>query len=246
MISISIVSHGQMAMVESLLADLQRECGAKSIEVILTLNTPNECVGDLSRYSFSILVIQNELPQGFGANHNQAFRISKGEYFCVVNPDVRLKCNPFDLLVACLGDYQVGVAAPVVLNGEGGVEDSARDFPSPIAIFCKIIGIRCKQSYVGERENIYPDWVAGMFMLFRMETYKALKGFDERYFLYYEDVDVCARLTNMGKKIVLCSCVNVVHLAQRTSHRNFKYLRWHVTSMLRFFLSLAYWRLVWR
>lgn len=246
MISISIVSHGQMALVKNLLNDLQKVSVTSSIEVLLTLNTLDEQVGLLFDYTFPISLIRNNHPLGFGANHNQAFQSARGKYFCVLNPDIRLENDPFRDLINCLANETVGIAAPMVLDVDGKVDDSARRFPNPIAILGKVFGLRFESTYVASQSNIYPDWVAGMFMLFRSETFEQINGFDERYFLYYEDVDICARLTYAGKSIVLCPASKVIHLAQRTSHRNLKYLRWHVTSMLRFFFSIAYWRLVWR
>jgi N-acetylglucosaminyl-diphospho-decaprenol L-rhamnosyltransferase len=67
-----------------------------------------------------------------------------------------------------------------------------------------------------------------------------LHGFDERYFLYYEDVDLCGRLCLAGLRVVVCPDSQVVHHAQRSSRRSLKYLRWHLASMLRFFLSPVY------
>ncbi|MBU3647330.1 MAG: glycosyltransferase [Limnohabitans sp.] len=108
---------------------------------------------------------------------------------------------------------------------------------------CKALGVKRHAAVVYPNA---PDWVAGLFMLFRSETFARLKGFDARYFLYYEDVDLCARLSLSGLRVALSPEVTVVHLAQRSSHHNFKYFRWHVVSMLKFFLSGSYWRLLWR
>ena len=89
-----------------------------------------------------------------------------------------------------------------------------------------------------------PDWVGGMFMLFTRETFDAVGGFDERYHLYYEDVDICARVRTSGKEIVLCPTVEVIHDAQRQSHTSPRFFAWHVVSMLRFFFSKPFRRLV--
>ena len=80
-------------------------------------------------------------------------------------------------------------------------------------------------------------------MLFPSGIFERLGGFDERYFLYYEDVDICGRLRLQGHEVVLCPQAKVTHHAQRTSHRSVRYLRWHLTSMLRFFFSSVYRRL---
>jgi len=243
LISISIVSHLQIQLIEKLLADLNKHCGESKIEVILTLNLNEEIPFDRDGFKFPMQIIRNTRPLGFGANHNQAFLKSTGRFYCVVNPDIRLTSDPFKQLISCLSDQSVGVTAPKVLGAEGEVEDSARRFPTPLKILCKVFGGGKGGDYFIADRPIYPDWVAGMFMLFPRGVYEQLGGFNERYFLYYEDADLCARLRLYGYEILICPDVEVIHQAQRSSHRNFKYFRWHLISMMRFFLSSAYWRL---
>ncbi len=242
-ISISVVSHGQMAMVVYLMQDIQKHCQGQSIELLLTLNI-NEKLGlNVSDFSYPITVIENAVPKGFGANHNQAFEMAKGDYFCIVNPDIRLNDCPFLRLMTDLRDTQIGVAAPVVLNPSGGIEDSARSFPTPWTILQKLFTKNLTSDYVLPDRCVHVDWVGGMFMMFPRPVFECLKGFDERYFLYYEDVDICSRLNLLGLMVTVNPESRVVHHAQRTSHRSFTYLRWHLSSMLRYFMSPAYWQL---
>jgi N-acetylglucosaminyl-diphospho-decaprenol L-rhamnosyltransferase len=244
LVSVSIVSHGQLAMVNDLLSDIEKYCLSTPLEVVLTINIEEINKLDVNQYSYPIKTIKNDLPKGFGANHNQAFKAASGVYFCVLNPDVRLKFNPFPALVDVLQSSAAGVCAPLVVNSDDQLEESARRFPSPMRIFKKIVGSKKGSDYQISDELLFPDWVGGMFMLFRSTVYKQMHGFDERYFLYYEDVDICARLTNLGMQVVLCPASEVVHLAQRASHKSLKYLRWHISSMLRFFMTPAYWHLL--
>jgi GT2 family glycosyltransferase len=72
-------------------------------------------------------------------------------------------------------------------------------------------------------------------MLFRSEAFADVGGFDERFFLYYEDVDICARLWNAGWKVVLQPSVSVVHDARRSSHRDLRYASLHARSMMLYF-----------
>jgi hypothetical protein len=74
-----------------------------------------------------------------------------------------------------------------------------------------------------------------MFMLFRSEIFGAAGGFDERYFLYCEDADICLSLLKRGLRVALVPEVSVTHDARRRSHRDPRYLVWHLASMLRFF-----------
>lgn len=244
-ISISVVSHAQIQLIGCLLHDINQHCRASLIELILTLNLDETLPFAADSFVFPIKVIRNPIPIGFAANHNQAFTYAAGRFFCVMNPDVRLNDNPFKALLTCLQDSSVGVAAPLVLNESGTVEDSARRFPTPLKIFCKAFG-RCNGSdYLVTDNPIFPDWVGGMFMLFPRDVFKKLGGFDQRYFLYYEDVDLCARLRLKGYEVVLCPDAKVVHLARRSSHHSFQYLKWHLMSMMRFFCSSLFLKILW-
>jgi hypothetical protein len=241
MISVSIVSHGQGALVAGLLADLDAHCG-DAIEVLLTVNDPESLPFERADFRFPMRVINNRTAKGFGANHNAAFRVSQTEFFCVLNPDIRLRANPFGQLTERLRDPEVGVAAPLIRSPAGGIEDSARRMPTPLSILRKALSGERKPDYEVGTADLHPEWVAGMFMLFRRETFAAAGGFDERYFLYYEDVDLCTRLSLAGKSVVYCPAVEAIHDARRASHRSLRYLRFHVASMLRFFCSAPFWR----
>ena len=110
--SLSVVSHGQAALVAELLRDVQAHVSGP-IEVILTLNIPEALPFSAGDFNFPVRLITNEKPKGFGANHNQAFSASSGEYFVVLNPDIRLRADPLPALMEVLGG-DIGVAAPAL------------------------------------------------------------------------------------------------------------------------------------
>jgi N-acetylglucosaminyl-diphospho-decaprenol L-rhamnosyltransferase len=244
LVSISIISHGQIELVSALLDDLSKYCDSK-YEVLLTLNVPEQLSFDINSFPFALQLISNEIPKGFAENQNAAFSISSGKFYCVMNPDIRLNDNPFPSLINCFSDNKLGVVAPKVTNPEGKLEDSARPFPTPITIIAKAIK-QIKRDNAQHIEIEVPDWVGGMFMLFKSSVFKTIKGFDERYFLYYEDVDLCARLKLAGYDVKLCPDAIVVHDAQRGSHRDLKYLFWHLSSMTRFFMSRVFFKVLLR
>lgn len=240
LLSISVVSHRQLALITGLLQDIHEYCSTLNIELILTLNLDEEWSLREQDFFFPIKVIKNLTPKGFGANHNQAFKQACGEFFCVINPDIRFGSDPFSLLLTQFKDTVVGVTAPMVTGPGGELEDSVRPFPTPSIILAKVLGIGGMTDCSGGVGGIDLNWIGGMFMLFPRHVFDQLHGFDERYFLYYEDVDLCARLRLAGYRIAVCSDSRVVHHAQRSSHRSLKYLRWHLASMARFFLSPVY------
>jgi N-acetylglucosaminyl-diphospho-decaprenol L-rhamnosyltransferase len=235
LVTLSVVSHGQNELVKHLVDDLDRYCET-ALELVLTENVPG--VETLSHHcTHPREVIPNSHPKGFGANHNAAFTRCRTPYFCVINPDVRLHADPFPGLIAILADRRVGVVGPLIRNPKGGVEDSARRFPTLPRLFRKLIRDTARPDYPWWEGPMRVDWIGGMFMVFRSETYALLKGFDERYYLYYEDVDICQRLHRLGFDVVYNPGVEVSHDAQRGSRRDAGLALHHATSMVRYLTS---------
>jgi GT2 family glycosyltransferase len=236
-VSFSVVSHGQSALVRQLLDDLARLALA-DIEVILTTNIP-EGGEAYPACPFPVRQIRNDAPKGFGANHNAAFRVARGRWFVVVNPDIRLTALDLAALLQPLQDPAVAAVAPVVLSKAGAVEDSVRRFPTVGRLARRVLLKQRAPDYRWEREPIDVDWAAGMFVVFRPDAFQAVGGFDDRrFFMYFEDVDICARLRARGLRVVLQPRVSVIHDARRDSHRSLKHLRWHLASAARFLTGL--------
>lgn len=236
-LSLSIVSHGQAALIAPLLDDLRR-LALPNIEVLITVNIPED-ERPFKDLPFPSRIIRNVSPQGFGANHNGAFEQSRGAFFVVVNPDIRLPTLDIDRLLHVTGDPKVGAVAPVVLNGAGGIEDSVRRFPTIASLMRRVLLKQRSPGYQWDRDPIPVDWTAGMFVVFRREAFAAVGGFDHRrFFMYFEDVDICRRLRRQGWQVILQPAVSVIHDAQRASHRSIKHLRWHLTSAARYFTGL--------
>lgn len=233
MIAVSIVSHGHGAMVDNLVTQLLQY--PEITQIFVTQNIPEVLYLPKDR---RIQVISNISPRGFSANHNFAFRASTAEYFCPLNPDIELLRNPFTALLAAMTDTNIGMAAPRVNSPAGLQEDSWRRFPTLLSLIQKVLGKRDGRYPVPADGKVFsPEWVAGMCMLFRSADYRALGGFDDGFFLYYEDVDICVRLWKSGRRLVVCPDVAVIHDARRDSHRKLQHLRWHLSSMARYFFK---------
>ncbi len=236
LISVSIVSHGHASLVATLLDEL-RQYRPGGIEVILTLNIEEALPFEPDSFPFPVEIIRNVSPKGFAANHNAAFASVRDKYFCVLNPDIRLASDPFPALLDELKDASVGAVAPLIVGPDGAVEDSARPFPTLASTLRKALGFAPKRYYKIGGTSLSPDWVAGMFVLMRKDVFAEVGGFDAGYHLYYEDVDLCARLRLRGYDIRLAPKARAVHVARRESRRNPRFLYWHLRSMLRYFLS---------
>ncbi len=230
-VTASIVSHGHGRMVADLAADLL-QCPEVS-RIVITHNIPeDEAYAAVAR----IEVRRNRITRGYGANQNAALLDATTPFVCVLNPDIRLTGNPFPALLDVLRDEQVGVCAPVTVTANGAIEDSARRFPTLTGLLGKALGI-ADGTYAGAQERENPDWLAGMFMLFRSSAFRLVGGFDENFFLYYEDVDVCRRLRSAGFKIVQDRSVSAMHAARRQSRHNWRFACWHLASMWRYLVK---------
>ncbi len=233
---LSLVSHRQAHLANLLLSDL-RHCRAPE-RLVLTCNTHED--QPLSPLPEGGLRIDNRMPLGFAANHNQAFTHCQETLFCVANADIRLPSDPFPGLMARMADPRVGLVAPLVLSPAGTVEDNARYFPTLGSLLRKAAGGSDGRYPAQPSPGAQPmevDWVAGMFLLFRAEAFRDVGGFDDKFFLYYEDVDICARLWKAGWKVLLSPDITVVHDAQRASRRDPRYMAWHASSMTRYFFK---------
>ncbi len=233
---LSVVSHGQRGLLLGLLDDLRRNV-ATPFRLIVTENIPEEPALAGADYPFPLEVVRNAARKGFGANHNAALGRAGDGLFCVLNPDIRMPTDPFPALSTVVRDPKVGVVAPAVMSPEGIPEDNARAFPSVFTLLAKAFGHRPRTAAPTGFGTFHPDWVAGMFMLMRSDTLRSLGGFDENYFLYYEDVDLCARMRDRGLEATVCTSVSVIHHARRESRRNPRYAWWHLRSAFRFLMS---------
>jgi N-acetylglucosaminyl-diphospho-decaprenol L-rhamnosyltransferase len=243
--SISVVSHGHADFIESLLKDIQH-LQREDLEVIITWNLASEFVSFEEKFpGLQIKEIRNLLPAGFGQNHNKAFARSNGKNFVVLNPDVSLHRDPFTAILSFLQECNNCICAPIIIGPDSKIEDSARHFPSPLSLAKKLLAKVLRRQHSAEKipdlgSTLAPDWIAGMFMVMPRQIFQKMNGFNEKYHLYYEDVDLCARARLSGIEIHVIKDAVAMHHAQRSSHREFRFLKWHLQSALRFFLSKAY------
>ena len=238
-ITISVVSHGHAVQVAQLLAQLSALRTKVVAKVIVTINSPaldtalTDTVGSYPH--LPVQWVHNPSPLGFGANHNRAFALCESAYFCVLNPDIALHsdcADPFVALQAALSPPAVGLVYPVQVDAQGALLDFARALPTPRAI-----GQRHGLGSGAAERGV--DWASGAVLVFKSEVFRALGGFDERYFMYCEDVDICLRTQLAGYRLAQAPAT-VVHHTQRRTLKNLRHLAWHVRSLWRLWQSQAY------
>jgi len=234
-VTISVVSHNQMHLVANLLQDLNKHCAPVVKRIVLTYNVAGE--KPLGRFPDRIPVVEirNAQVAGFGANHNRAFEHCDTEWFLVINPDVRLSSDVISRLLARKRPG-TGLLAPQETDASGAPRDHPRSLITPWSLLARRL-LR--------RQECAPHrlaWVKGMFMLMPSRVFRSVGGFDERYVLYCEDFDLCARMILKGWTVDHHPDIALHHAWQRDSGHSLLHLGHHLASLLRMWSSDAFWQ----
>lgn len=241
--AISVVSHGHGASVARVLGDLHAQLASTSHEFILTLNAGEDAAfvsGLPEGLRARLRVIRNSRARGFGANHNAALRDRAADFVLIADPDLAVPHAIFADIEAALADPRTGIVAPLAVTTAGIPEDNGRRIVTPLNLIRRRLGGHHRDRCMAGQGAVEVDWLAGLCLAMRGETFARLGGFDEGYYMYCEDVDLSLRARALKLNIRLLSNLSVVHPAHRRTLRDLRHLRWHVASLLRLWRSPAY------
>lgn len=219
-------------------------------EIQIWDNSPDTALKERLKASFSERVFYRHSLKniGFGAGHNHNFKVSEGSYFCILNPDIKMEPQALkDLIDFGESNPSVGLLSCTILNQDHSHQLVHKFLPSFYHYISLIARRLLKLKTLEDHHTMYDfnkttsrlPLLSGCFMLFKSEHYKELKGFDERFFLYFEDYDISLRSFLMGKSIIL-NQVSVVHIWQRGSHKKFKLFMTHLISGLKFYAKWGF------
>ncbi len=180
---------------------------------------------------------------GFGKGHNYAIQRIKGltPYHLVLNPDVEFTNGVIETLIDYLGNHtKAGVVAPTVFepNEEGEKADSCRELPTPFTLINRKLRRSSAKDLYLKQISVKPfssPWISGCFMLFRVQALEEVGLFDDRYFMYFEDVDLSRRIHKKGWEVVCVPTVSINHIAHRESSHSTKLLKIHLMSAIKYF-----------
>tara|TARA_B110000116_G_scaffold205162_1_gene180293 strand:+ start:330 stop:1094 length:765 start_codon:yes stop_codon:yes gene_type:complete len=187
---------------------------------------------------------------GFGAGHNLVIdRInSNSNFHLLLNPDVNFKEAVIPNLIAELKKHEnVAMIAPKVLFPDGKHQDSCRRYPLVSELFARrftsLRPIFKSTVFKGQYKDIdldnsfFAEFITGCFHLYKTDDFLELKGFDERYFLYMEDVDICKKIDDLGKNKIYYPKEEIVHVLKKESSKNMKLFFIHSVSAIKYFLK---------
>jgi hypothetical protein len=249
MISVLTVNYHSSAEVAGLATSLIRNPAAQPVELIVTNNSPADPVPADIGFGLSV-VVQDADNLGYAAGINLAYRRSRGQHLMIANPDVRVLPGTLDAACGVLADCpDIGVVLPLLRYPDGGVQRSVRRFYTwPVALYARspLRGLIRPPRFW--RRYLYADlpmtgptevdWGLGAAMFLRRADCGPDGVFDPRYFMYFEDVDLCHEAWRRGQRVVYFPNIVCAHAHRRHSANPLSRAGWrHLNSLLRFILK---------
>ncbi|MEF3691515.1 MAG: glycosyltransferase family 2 protein [Candidatus Moraniibacteriota bacterium] len=190
--------------------------------------TPEDCEKKRDFISKKIILVENNKNVGFGKANNLGVLVSQGDILCFLNPDTEIRGeNIGELLEKFEKDEGIGVIGPRILerdkSGKFSVQawSAGKDFGLAEILKGKI-GLSNSEKIWNSQKVIEADWITGACLFIRKRIFLQLGGFDEKFFLYYEDLDLCKRVREAGGKIIFCPKFEIIHLGGKSFAENSK------------------------
>ena len=231
-LSIIIVSWNMRNDILNCLRSLYDALSSKAFETIVIDNASSDgSVREIRKEFPKVKCIDNDSNYGFAKANNQGVKSAKGEYLLFLNPDTIMHSGTLDCLIDFMDNNKdVGMCGPKLLNDDGSIQRSVRRFPSYRGALYRFTFLR----YFKIFKNSYRSWLMrdfdyksqgdvdqlmGAALLVRKSIMEKQGGFDERYFMYYEEVDLCYRIKQNGWRIVYLPQARITHLGGRSSQQ---------------------------
>lgn len=199
-----------------------------------------------------INVLSIDKKAGYGENHNANLQRATGRYFVIMNSDMTVEPDIFRALGNYLDQHSdVGIVTPKILNEDGSIQGLNKRHPTILDLALRRFLpnrlrplFQARLDYYEMRDVGYDHFydvpfISGAFMFCRTDLLKTIKGFDPRYFLYFEDVDLCRRV-QLTHRTVYYPDVSVVHFWQRAAHKNWRHSYYFFSSAFRYFNQWGY------
>lgn len=231
-ISILIVSFNTREVLRECLGSVAKATQDLLVETIVVDNCSRDGSAKMVREQFPwVQVMESKENLGFGRANNLAFSAARGRYIVLLNSDAFLQHDTLCKSVKKMeDDPTVGLASGRLVGRDGELQPSARMFPNPVRQLLVISGLADKypkSRFFGQADRTWADpmeaaevdWVPGAYSIIPAEILHKYGFFDPRFFLYYEEVDLCLRIQKAGYKIMYWPEICVVHVGGESSRQ---------------------------
>jgi GT2 family glycosyltransferase len=229
MFSIIIINYRQKKHLFDCVASISENLNTSDYEIIIVNNSPEVDISELLEKYNTVRII-NSCNNGFAYANNLAVKISEGEYLFFLNPDTILRDNVLSNFIKYFSSKNFGAVGFKLLYPDNvfqisfGFKNNLRN-EKKNKYYEKKFNEKYKE-IIEKVESLYSDvkevdWVSGAAMIIRKSVFKEIGGFNEKYFLYYEDADICERLNNAGYKNYFFPYSSIIHFKGENTNKKF-------------------------
>ena len=231
-VSIVIVSFNTRDVLRECLQSVYREAGSLRVQVIVVDNASTDGSAAMIEREFpGALLMRSEVNLGFGPANNLGFQSAAGRYVVLLNSDASLTEGSLERSVAHMdATPRAGLGGGRLIGRDGSWQPSARMFPTVFSDLLVLSGLaarfprsrffgRADRTWASPMEAAEVDWVPGAYSIIRAEVLRSAGPFDPRFFLYYEEVDLCKRVKNEGCSIWYWPDIVIVHIGGESSRQ---------------------------
>jgi GT2 family glycosyltransferase len=220
-VDVVVVSYNTKDLLLDCLASVFESAQSRNVRAVVVDNASQDGSMEAVRRIYpQANAINNTTNVGFAAACNQAIRITDSPFILLLNSDARLTSQAFDALCDCLeNNARCGAAGCRLIDTQGAEETSARNFLTPLNQALELAGITVgsalrrttRPNVDGAGPDCSVDWIVGACLMLRRAAIEEVGLFDEGFFMYSEDEDLCFRLRKMGWQVCYCGDVTAIH-----------------------------------
>ena len=242
-VSIVIVNYNVRYFLEQCILSIQAASKKCSTEIIVVdNNSTDESCKFLKEIYPEVILIQNTKNVGFSKANNQGVKIATGDYVLILNPDTIIAEDTLDAIITYVRTkHNLGILGVKLIDGSGKfAPESKRGIPTPNASFKKLFGISSKRTgkyyatHLDENESGIIKVASGAFMFIKRVVFEEVKGFNEAYFMYGEDIDLSIKLVNNDYQNYYYAATKIIHFKGESTIKDVKYLN-HFHNAMRIF-----------
>lgn len=246
-VSISIVTHNNEKTIKDCLDSIFKNTINIDFEIIIVDNNSSDNTVEIIENNFKDIKLIQKNNIGFSVAHNIAIKLGTGKYHLVLNPDIIFIENSLKKLINFMDkNYNIGLISPKILLPNRSIQYLCRRLPSLfdsiiIRFMPKFIRriFQARIDYYEMRETGYNKimdvlFLTGAFMLIRNSVLDKVGGFDENFFMYFEDIDLCRRIQKISRT-VFYPYTSVIHLWEGGTRKNFQLLLISIRSAIYYF-----------
>lgn len=233
-LSIIIVNYNVKEFLQNLIHSIEKAAVNLTKEIIIIDNASDDGSVEFIKDKLpQVKLIANKTNLGFGKANNIGLKQATGKYLLLINPDTIVAEDTFEKMISFFeSDKAVGLAGCKILNPDGTFQLACkRSFPGPWTSFTKVTGLstlfprskifaRYNLTYLDENQTYEVDAISGSFMMMRKEVYEKVGGFDEQFFMYGEDLDLCYRIQKAGYKVFYVHSTQIIHYKGESTKRS--------------------------